>query len=217
MKNTYFLKAGACIAVAATTLLASCVSSTQIRSIPSGAAVYADQQPIGHTPCRYADTKIVGMATEITLKMDGYQDLDATIVRTERPDVGAIVGGFFFFVPFLWTMGYNPVHQYELEPLGPASPAASRGAAAQGAAGGSPGADAQGSTTELVKLKALLDAKSIDEGEFTTLKVAILQGGYDYAHSPADQVAALRDLRDRGLLTQAEYDGQKAKAIEARK
>jgi hypothetical protein len=30
--------------------------------------------------------------------------------------VGAIIGGIFVFVPFLWVMKYNPTHTYELTP-----------------------------------------------------------------------------------------------------
>jgi hypothetical protein len=203
MKHMSIFKAAAHVAVAATTLLASCASTTQIRSIPSGAAVYVDQQPMGRTPYSHSDTKIVGMGTSITLKLEGYHDFNTTIVRSERPDIGAIVGGVFFIVPFLWTMGYNPVHQYELEPVGPLLPS-------QGASAIDPG---QGLAAELVKLKGLLDAKAVTEDEFTTFKVAILQGNYDLAHSPADQLVALRKLQDQGLLTASEYEGQKAKLI----
>jgi hypothetical protein len=39
------------------------------------------------------------------------------LARNERVDAGAIVGGLFFWIPFLWTMQYNPSHTYEMVPL----------------------------------------------------------------------------------------------------
>lgn len=36
------------------------------------------------------------------------------LVRNERADAGAIVGGVFLLFPFLWTMKYDPEHTYEL-------------------------------------------------------------------------------------------------------
>ena len=53
----------------------------------------------------------------MVLKLNGYEDCHILLVRNERADVGAIVGGCFFWVPFLWTMQYNPSHTYELVPV----------------------------------------------------------------------------------------------------
>jgi len=53
----------------------------------------------------------------IKLEKDGYEPLNTMISRDERVDVGAIIGGLFVLVPFLWTMQYNPQHSYELSPL----------------------------------------------------------------------------------------------------
>jgi hypothetical protein len=60
--------------------------------------------------------KIAGAKTPLTLKMDGYETLDTHLSKSEKPDIGAIVGGVFFTFPFLWTMEYQPEHIYELEP-----------------------------------------------------------------------------------------------------
>lgn len=97
--------------------LASCASTTVINSVPQGAAVYIDHARVGTTPYTYSDTKIVGSVTPITLKLNGYEDLHVMLARNERVDAGAIVGGIFFWIPFLWTMQYNPTHTYELVPV----------------------------------------------------------------------------------------------------
>lgn len=81
--------------------LASCASTTVINSVPQGAAVYIDHARVGTTPYTYSDTKIVGSVTPITLKLNGYEDLHVMLARNERVDAGAIVGGLFFWIPFL--------------------------------------------------------------------------------------------------------------------
>ena len=97
--------------------LASCTSTTIINSVPQGAAVYIGQERVGTTPFTYSDTKIVSSKTPMVLKLNGYEDCHILLVRNERADGGAIVGGYFFGVPFLWTMQYNPSHTYELVPV----------------------------------------------------------------------------------------------------
>ncbi|ADO75828.1 uncharacterized protein STAUR_8073 [Stigmatella aurantiaca DW4/3-1] len=104
--------------VAASLLLTfsvGCTSSTLIRSEPSGAAVYIDGSRVGSTPYTHSDTKTVGSSTRVRLKKEGYEDFEAVISRNEQFEVGPCIGGVFLLVPFLWVMGYNPEHSYELE------------------------------------------------------------------------------------------------------
>ncbi len=98
-------------------LFSSCASTTLIQSHPAGAKLYIDGQPVGVTPYTYSDTKIVGSVTDLRIEKEGYETLQIPLIRNEKADVGAIVGGLFFLVPFLWTMEYNPTHTYELSPL----------------------------------------------------------------------------------------------------
>jgi hypothetical protein len=184
----------------ATVFLASCASTTMIQSTPSGADIYVDSQKKGTTPYSYSDTKIVGSSTNITLKKDGYTDFNVTLVRSERADVGAIIGGCFVLVPFLWTMKYDPTHSYELQHgtnqnLGTNSNQNSN------------------STNELVKLKNLLDQNAITKDDNTILKVKILNNEYDYNNSIADQINKLKGLLDSNLLTKDEYTSQKNKLV----
>ena len=189
-----------CVLLAATILIASCASTTRIQSNPSGADVYIGMEKKGTTPYSYRDTKIVGSSTDIILKKDGYQDLNVTIVRNERADVGAIIGGIFFLVPFLWTMQYDPTHNYELQ---------------QGSnqKSGTISIQNSNSTNELVKIKNLLDQSAITNDDFTTLKVKILNNEYEYNNSIADQIIKLKRLLDSSLLTKDEYNSQKNKLV----
>jgi len=98
-------------------LLASCSSSTLIQSNPTKAKVYLNSEFVGETPYRHRDMKIVGSSMVVKLEKDGYKPFITTITKDEEVDVGAIIGGLFVLVPFLWTMKYQPVHNYELQPL----------------------------------------------------------------------------------------------------
>jgi PEGA domain len=99
-----------------TSAVAGCSSTTMIHSQPEGARVYMDGVYVGKTPYKYSDMKIVGSKTPLELKMDGYETIDTHLSKSEKPDIGAIVGGVFFTFPFLWTMEYQPEHMYELQP-----------------------------------------------------------------------------------------------------
>jgi hypothetical protein len=104
--------------VAAVTLcaLTSCASSTLIQSQPPGARLFLDGQPVGVTPYMMSDAKIAGATTMVHLEAPGYLPTDVIIARNEEIDVGALIGGIFLLVPFLWIMGYRPFHVFELRP-----------------------------------------------------------------------------------------------------
>ncbi len=101
-----------CLVVA----LAACASTTTLHSSPEGAKVYLNGEYAGTTPYSMTDTKIVGSTTHVRLEREGYAPLETDIVRNEELDVGALIGGIFFLVPFLWIEEYKPTHTYELQP-----------------------------------------------------------------------------------------------------
>ena len=103
--------------LALTILLCSCASTTTINSFPENASLYIDDSFVGKTPYQYSDTKIMFSTTKIELRKEGYYDFVTYMQRSEKVNVGAIIGGLFVWVPFLWTMEYNPVHTYTLEPI----------------------------------------------------------------------------------------------------
>jgi hypothetical protein len=98
-----------------TILFSSCSSSTMIQSIPSGAKVYLDSEYAGTTPCLMKDMKISFSQTHVELKEEGYENFITTLSKDEEVNVGAIIGGLFVWVPFLWVMDYKATHTYELE------------------------------------------------------------------------------------------------------
>ena len=171
-------------------LVSSCASSTMIRSKPSGAKVYLNGMYVGKTPYRMTDTKISGTCTEVQLTL-GDATRDELICRNEQADVGAIVGGILFLVPFLWTMGYYPEHTYEFSqstyeepttvedptPLPPAEQEQLQNAPPKQpkSAKKAPGKNNfKSKADKLWELKQLLDAKVITKEEFEKEKKKIL-------------------------------------------
>ncbi|MBP1675665.1 MAG: hypothetical protein H6Q20_224 [Bacteroidetes bacterium] len=116
MNKSILMKSSAVI-MAALLLFASCASSTVINSIPSGAKIYINGEPVGTTPYLYSDTRVIGSVVNVDLKKDGYEPLYTSFRRNEKVDPGAIVGGLFFLFPFIWTMQYKSSHTYELVPV----------------------------------------------------------------------------------------------------
>lgn len=104
----------------AVTLLAfsACASTTTINSEPAGAKLYLNGEPVGRTPYTLTDTKIVGSTTSVRLEADGYEPTNGAISRNEQFEIAPCIGGVFLLVPFLWVMGYKPVHTFELRPVG---------------------------------------------------------------------------------------------------
>ena len=96
-------------------LTLSCASTTMLNSVPSGAKVYIDGSLVGKTPFAYTDTKIIGATTSIQMKKEGCEDWSGVLARSESFQIGPCIAGVFLVVPFLWVMGYNPAHTYELE------------------------------------------------------------------------------------------------------
>jgi uncharacterized protein YceK len=105
------------VMLAVVMLLSGCASTTVIQSIPSGAKVYVDGETLGTTPYSYSDTKFTGSTNFLRLEKEGYEVFNTSFSRNEEADVGAIIGGFFVWVPFLWAMKYKPTHTYELSPI----------------------------------------------------------------------------------------------------
>lgn len=96
--------------------LIGCSSTTIINSEPSGATLYLNGEKVGVTPYTHTDTKIVGSTNKVTLKKEGYQDVTTVFHKDEEIDIGAVIGGIFVWVPFLWTMKYKPSRTYEMVP-----------------------------------------------------------------------------------------------------
>lgn len=106
-----------CFFLSFSILFTSCSSTTMIVSNPPKAKVYIDGAFAGETPYRHTDSKIVGSSMLLKIEKDGFKPLIATITKDEEINIGAVIGGIFTLIPFLWLMDYNPVHNYVLQPL----------------------------------------------------------------------------------------------------
>lgn len=145
---------------------ASCGSTTMIQSGPSDAKLYMNGEYMGNTPYAYRDTKVVGSTTLVRLEKEGYNPFNTSFSRDEELDVGALIGGIFLFVPFLWIMKYKSFRTYELEP-------------ADGGLGSNyysiPGGLDKTKADKLRELKKLLDEGVITNEEFEAEKKKILE------------------------------------------
>lgn len=149
-------------------LLASCSSTTLITSNPPKAKLYINGAYVGVTPYYHTDTKIMGSVLDLKIEKEGYNPLITSISKTEEADIGAIVGGVFFLVPFLWTMGYQPSHDYELQPLSTQTKVSAEPSITTTV-------PAKSKVDKLRELKGLLDDKIINADEFEKEKAKILQ------------------------------------------
>jgi hypothetical protein len=94
----------------------SCASYTTIHTSPEGARVYKSGKEVGVTPYFHKDKKIAGSENHFRIEKEGFQPVDVSFSRNEKTNVGALVNGIFFMVPFLWYKNYLPEHHYLLIP-----------------------------------------------------------------------------------------------------
>lgn len=165
IRSTTWIHRSIALFLAASLLFYSCASTTIIRTAPSDAKLYLNGEPVGETPYTHTDTKIVGSTNTVRLEKEGYETLTTSFSRNEEADVGAIIGGILVLVPFLWTMKYKPIHNYELEPLSGSN--VSQEETSQGLTGSK--------ATQLRQLKSLLDDEIITKEEFEKEKKKILE------------------------------------------
>jgi hypothetical protein len=166
MGKLFKLKSEIALLLLSALFLSSCASTTMITSSPNGAKLYVNDQMVGETPYKYSDTKIIGSNNQIRLEKEGFQTLQTSFSRNEKADIGAIIGGIFVLVPFLWTMKYNEMHKYELLPINFDSQENVNKITNSSKA------------TKLRELKQLLDDKIINLEEFEKEKKKILDSNF---------------------------------------
>ena len=97
----------------------ACVSRTQIRTDPSGAAVLVDGKYIGTTPVPYADASPMFSEKKIELKLEGYAPVRrAMTIKKDELDVTACLGGCLL-IPLIWAYGYPASYTFKMRPLTP--------------------------------------------------------------------------------------------------
>lgn len=98
-------------------LLTSCSSTTIISTIPSDSKLYVNGEYVGETPYKHRDFKIVGATNTVRIEKDGFETYNTSFSKDEEVHVGAMIGGIFLLVPFLWVMKYKKAHLFELRPV----------------------------------------------------------------------------------------------------
>lgn len=93
-------------------LMVSCSSTTVIKTNDPEVNIYVDGAYLGKGSSLYTDKKISWLDTKVRMQKDGCQDEFAVFSKDETLDVLPFVTGFLFLLPFLWTMKYNAVHEY---------------------------------------------------------------------------------------------------------
>lgn len=96
--------------------LIGCASTTLIKSNPPGAKLQVDGKVVGETPHFYTDKAVSGTVKTVTLKKEGYKDLNGYIER-EKLSVPALIGGILLLVPFVWVLEYPSRYHFEMEKL----------------------------------------------------------------------------------------------------
>ena len=95
--------------------LTACSSGTHIKVSDADARIYVNGEYIGTGKGYYSDRKPAFTKQEVTVRKDGCAEQSYTIRRNERPDLGAIVGAYYFAVPVLWLTQYKDRHTYSFE------------------------------------------------------------------------------------------------------
>ena len=160
MKTGILIKSTAFVLLMA--IFTGCASTTIIQSVPEGAKLYVDGMFVGSTPYTLRDTKITGASTSIRLEAEGYESLFTYIHKDEEVNVGAIVGGVFFWIPFLWIMQYRPNYMYEMQPVSAAQKASAE-------------ALAPGVAEKLRELKKLYDEGLLTQDEYDAARKKVLE------------------------------------------
>ena len=96
--------------------LMSCSSTTLLTSTPPGAEIYIDDNFKGTTPYKHTDISISGSQKIVEIYKEGYDDFRTILTKKGRAHGGAIVGGIFLIIPFIWVVQYNLEYKYELTP-----------------------------------------------------------------------------------------------------
>lgn len=105
-----FLNAG--IALVALIAVTGCSTMVTIQSDPSGAEIILNNQKIGKTPFAVSLSDFAFNSYDVTLKKDGYSDFHGRIAKEAK--AGAIIGGLFSWIPFLWCYGPQPYQTFYL-------------------------------------------------------------------------------------------------------
>ena len=96
-------------------LISACSSSTTIRVSDPDARIFVNGEYVGVGEGTYSDKKVAFSNNDVMIKKAGCDPVSYNFRRSEKPDAGAIVGGVFLTIPFLWVTEYKKEHSYEFD------------------------------------------------------------------------------------------------------
>ena len=103
------------ILILAVLLSTACTSSTVIRSSDPDARIYGNGEYMGTGRAHYSDEKGAFSRNDVEFRKDGCLSEHYSFRRNEEADMGAIIGGILFTVPYLWITEYKHNHAYEYD------------------------------------------------------------------------------------------------------
>jgi hypothetical protein len=98
-------------------VLTACASSTRIQVSDPSARILVNGEYIGTGQGRYRDRRPAFTRQEVALRKEGCKEQTYSFRRNERPDIGAIVGAYFLYLPVFWVAQYKNQHEYEFDCL----------------------------------------------------------------------------------------------------
>ena len=101
------------LALFAAMVLTACSSTTVIKSSDPEAQILVNGEYLGTGEATYTDRKVAFSKNTVTLRKTGCADQQHEFRRDEDPDFGAIISGFFVYVPFLWVTEYKEQRGFE--------------------------------------------------------------------------------------------------------
>jgi hypothetical protein len=122
MKHSKYARGRALVSVVCAFSLVACSSTTVIRTTDPETKIYLDGEYRGTGSVVESNTRLVGSTTMVKLQKPGCAAKNVHFSRNEEVDVGALIGGIFLLVPFLWIMKYKPEHVYEYRCISAGAP-----------------------------------------------------------------------------------------------
>lgn len=93
-------------------VLISCSSTTIIKTNDPDVNIYVNGKHKGKGSAVHTDMKMSWLSSKVRLQKDGCQDNFEEFSKNEQLDILPLISGFIFIFPFLWTMKYKAVRQY---------------------------------------------------------------------------------------------------------
>jgi len=103
------------IGIAAAVVLVGCSSNTRIQVSDPDARIYVNGEYVGTGKGYYSDRKPSFTKQKLTVRKAGCEEERYSLRRNEKPDLGAIVTGYYLYLPILWFLQYKDYHVYEFE------------------------------------------------------------------------------------------------------